>query len=243
MRRRLQCAILLLLAAVAAGQVVDRMVAVVNKRVILESELDQAARVEFLLQGKPIASLTQADRAAALERLIERALLDQQIVNPAMLDPTPQELAAKVREVRAGIPAAATDEQWKTLLASYGLTQSDLEDQLTDQVRILRFIDLRFRGLVRVEKDAIDTYYQEKFLPEVRKRNAPEPTLAEVSDKIEQILIEQRIDELLNSWLKTLRAQAHIEKMIAAPPAAAAFGAPGTRRGCACWGSAAGAAP
>jgi hypothetical protein len=39
-----------------------------------------------------------------------------------------------------------------------------------------------------------------------------------VSDKIEQILAEQRIDELLNNWLKTLRAQAHIERML---PAAA----------------------
>jgi peptidyl-prolyl cis-trans isomerase SurA len=226
MRLRLHFAMLLLLAGLARAQVVDRMVAVVNKHVILESELDQAARVEFLLQGKPIATLTPSDRAAVLERLIERSLLDQQIINPAMLDPTPQELAAKVSEVRAGIPAAANDQQWKSLLAAYGLTQQDLEDQLTDQVRILRFIDLRFRGLVRVEKDAIETYYQEKFLPEVRKRNAPEPKLEEVSAKIEQVLIEQRIDELLSSWLKTLRAQAHIEKMQSAPASESTGSAP-----------------
>jgi hypothetical protein len=230
MRLRLQFAILLLLAGMvqAQAQVVDRMVAVVNKQVILESELDQAARVEFLLQGKPIAVLDQADRAAVLDRLIERSLLDQQIVNPAMLDPTPEELAAKVKEVRAGIHGAAgtSDAGWKAFLASYGLTQQDLEEQLTDQVRILRFIDLRFRGLVRVEKDAIETYYQEKFLPEIHKRNAAEPRLEEVSDKIEQILIEQRIGELLNNWLKTLRAQAHIEKMLPAPPPSAAGATP-----------------
>ena len=223
MKRSLQFATWLLLVAVLApAQVVDRMVAVVNKHVILESELDQATRVEFLLQRKPIATLTAADRVAMLDRLIERSLLDQQIMNPGMLDPTPQELAAKVKEVRAGIPAAGTDAQWKVLLSSYGLTQEDLEEQLTDQVRILRFIDLRFRGLVRVDTSAIETYYQQTFLPEVRRRNAPEPKLEEVSDKIEQILIEQRIDELLNNWLKTLRAQAHIEKMLAAPPPAAA---------------------
>lgn len=227
MRMRLHFAIVLLLAGLAQAQVVDRMVAVVNKRVILESELDQAARVEFLLQGKPIAGLTQADRAAVLERLIERSLLDQQIINPAMLDPTPQEQAAKVKEVRAGIPrAAANDAQWKALLAAYGLTQQDLEEQLTDQVRILRFIDLRFRGLVHIDKGAIETYYQEKFLPEVRKRNAAEPRLEEVSDKIEQILTEQRVDELLNNWLKALRAQAHIEKMLPAPPPSSAGATP-----------------
>jgi hypothetical protein len=208
--------IALLFAGVAQAQVVDRMVAVVNRHVILESELDQATRVEFLLQGKPINALTYADRTAVLERLIDRSLLDQQMVNPAMLDPTPEELKAKVEEVRQGIPGASTNENWKTILAGYGLAQQDVEEQLASQFRILRLIDLRFRGLVRVDKEAIAAYYQDRFLPEVRKRNASEPKLAEVSNKIEQILAEQRIDELLNNWLKTLRAQAHIERMLPA---------------------------
>jgi parvulin-like peptidyl-prolyl isomerase len=205
---------ILLLAGVAQAQVVDRMVAVVNKRVILESELDQATRVEFLMQAKPIQSLTNVERNAVLDRLIDRSLLDQQIVNPAMLDPAPEELKTKIEEIRQGIPGAAKDESWKAILAGYGLTQDDVEEQLASQYRILRFIDLRFRGLVRVDKGAISAYYQDRFLPEVRKRNASEPQLSEVSDKIEQILAEQRIDELLNNWLKTLRAQAHIERML-----------------------------
>jgi peptidyl-prolyl cis-trans isomerase SurA len=211
---------MLLFAGAAHAQVVDRMAAVVNKQVIMESELDQAARVEFLLQGKLIEKLSPADRDAELERLIDRSLLDQQIANPALLDPTPIELAAKIKEVRADMPQARTDEGWSAVLAGYGITEQDLEDQLTAQFRILRFIDLRFRGLVRVEKDAIADYYQKSFLPEVRKRNAAEPRLAEVSDKIEQILAEQQIDSLLTNWLKTLRAQAHIERMLPeAPPA------------------------
>lgn len=227
MKRCLQFALVLLLpiAGFAQPQVVDRMVAVVNKRVILQSELEQAARVEFLLQGKPIASLTQSDTAAVLEQLIDRSLLDQQIVNPAMLDPSPEEIAAKVREVRQNFPGQ-DDERWKNTLVAYGLTAQDLEEQLSSQARILRFVDLRFHALVRVEKDDIETYYQEKFLPEVRKRNAAAPALADVSDKIEQILVEQRIDTLLSDWLKTLRAQAHIETMLPAPSAPAAGTAP-----------------
>lgn len=230
MKRCLQFALVLLLpvAGLVQSQVVDRMVAVVNKRVILQSELDQAARVEFLLQGKPIASLTHGDTAAVLEQLIDRSLLDQQIVNPAMLDPSPEELAAKVREVRQDFPGniGQDDERWKSTLVLYGLTQQDLEEQLSSQARILRFVDLRFRALVRVEKGDIENYYQEKFLPEVRKRNATAPALADVSDKIEQILVEQRIDGLLSDWLKTLRAQAHIETMLPASSSPAAGTAP-----------------
>jgi hypothetical protein len=216
MRTRLYFVMALLLAGIARAQVVDRMVAVVNRHVILESELDQATRVEFLLQAKSIERLTYADRTAVMERLIDRSLLDQQIVNPAMLDPAPEEVKAKIEEVREGIPGASSDQRWKAILDGYGLTQQDVEEQLGSQFRILRFIDLRFRGLVRVDKEAIAAYYQDHFLPEVRRRNASEPKLSEVSDKIEQILAEQRIDDLLNSWLKTLRAQAHIERMLPA---------------------------
>jgi hypothetical protein len=224
MRARPHYVIVLLLAGIAQAQVVDRMVAVVNRHVILESELDQATRVEFLLQAKPIERVTSVDRMAVLERLIDRSLLDQQIVNPAMLDPAPEALKAKIEEMRQGIPGASTNESWKNILTGYGLTQQDVEEQLTSQFRILRFIDLRFRGLVRIDKKAIAAYYQDRFLPEVRKRNASEPQLSEVSDKIEQILAEQRIDELLNNWLKTLRAQAHIERML--PATAANAGTP-----------------
>jgi len=216
MRTRLYFVMALLLAGIARAQVVDRMVAVVNRHVILESELDQATRVEFLLQAKSIERLTYADRTAVMERLIDRSLLDQQIVNPAMLDPAPEEVKAKIEEVREGIPGASSDQRWKAILDGYGLTQQDVEEQLGSQFRILRFIDLRFRGLVRVDKEAIAAYYQDHFLPEVRRRNASEPKLSEVSDKIEQILAEQRIDDLLNSWLKTLRAQTHIERMLPA---------------------------
>ena len=212
MRRLLHLGLLVAFCTCQA-QVVDRMVAVVNRHVILESELDQAARVEFLMQGKPTDKLTAADLRTVLDQLIDRALLDQQMGTQELLDPTPAELASRVKEIRAQLPDAASDDHWKALLTHYGLTEQDVEDQITSQVRILRFVDLRFRGLVRVDKSDIATYYQEKLLPEVRKRGASEPALAEVSDSIEKILTEMRIDEMLNNWLQTLRAQAHIEKM------------------------------
>ena len=224
MRLRLQFALLLLALQGVSAQVVDRMVAVVNKRVVLESELDQTARVECLMQGKSLEKLTTTDVSSVLERLIDRSLLDQQIVAGADVDPTPKDVAAQLKELRAQIPDAATDEGWKRLLTSYGLTQSDVEDYLASQLRILRFVDLRFRGLVRIDKAAVNSYYEKKFLPELRKRGAAEPPLTEVSGKIEKILVEQGIDDMLNHWLETLRSQAHINK-ISPPGASVASGA------------------
>jgi parvulin-like peptidyl-prolyl isomerase len=222
MRLRLQLA-LLLLALPAGAQVVDRMVAVVNKRVVLESELEQTTRVEFLMQGKPLEKLTSADTASVLERLIDRSLLQQQILSGEDLDPALEEVATQVKELRAQLPNAASDEGWKALLSSYGLSQGDVEDHFIAQSRVMRFVDLRFRGLVRVDKIAVRAYYEQKLLPQLRQRGAPEPALAEVSDRIEKILVEQSIDEMMGRWLETLRAQAHIERI--ALPGAGASGA------------------
>jgi hypothetical protein len=216
MRSRFQLALVLIMAAICcSGQVVDRMVAVVNKRVILDSELDQAVRLEFLMAGKPLDRATQADRMATLDRLIDRSLLDQQAVRSEMLDPDPQELADKVAEVRRQLPNAQTDEGWRKILNDYGLTQEDVEDNLRSQMRILRLIDMRFRGLVRVDRSAIEAYYNDKLLPQLKAQGAAAPPLNDVSPKIEQILVEQGIDEMLSRWMDTLRGQAHIEKMIA----------------------------
>jgi hypothetical protein len=73
---------------------------------------------------------------------------------------------------------------------------------------------MRFRGLVRVDPSAIETYYNQKLLPQLKAQGSAAPPLNEVSQKIEQILVEQGIDEMLARWMDTLRGQAHIERMI-----------------------------
>lgn len=219
---KLQIAMVLLAISAASAQVVDRMVAVVNKRVIMQSELDQEIRLECLLQKRPVQALTSADRAATLERLIDRALLEQQISKQADLGPSDEEIKSGLSDLRGQIPQATTDDGWNRMLLSYGVTQKDVEEHLASQMRVLRFVDLRFRGLVRVDKAAIETYYQEKFLPELRQRGVTEPPLSEVSARIEKILVEQRIDDMLSRWLEALRSQAHIQEML--PPDAVAGG-------------------
>lgn len=213
MKLLLHFAILLLALAAGAGEVVDRMVATVNKHVILQSELDQTARVEFLLEGKPLAELTVEQMQAVLDQLIDRALLEQQVMNPAVLSPTPEQVAQRLAEVRAKIPGGTDDAKWKALLAEYGVTPQDVEDHVIAELRILHLVDLRFRALAQVDRTAISSYYQEKLVPELKRQGAPVPPLSQVSGKIEKILAEQRINDMLSSWLQTLRSQSNIRKM------------------------------
>lgn len=216
-----------LLAALAGAQqqqaVVDRMVAVVNKHVILASELEQEARIERLLQGKPAEKPSPQELQAVLDQLIDRSLLEQQIGHSAPLDPSSEELTAQVKELRTKIPGAETDEGWTSTLASYGLIGSDVELHVISEFRVLRYVDLHFQGLVRVDRVDIQTYYLETLLPELQRRGAAIPPLAEVYDKIEKILAARQMNSMLGDWLQTLRAQAHIEKLMS-PGASLAHG-------------------
>ncbi|HWZ43466.1 MAG TPA: hypothetical protein VNW97_08305 [Candidatus Saccharimonadales bacterium] len=213
MNSRFTVAMLLLALPLCSGQVVDRMVAVVNKHVVLQSELEQEVRVDFMLRGLPLAQATTTEIEAMLERLIDQSLLQQQILATTIVDPSAEELAEGLRKLRAGIPGAQDDAPWQTMLAAYGIDERDVEAHIAAQLRLLRFIDLRFRALTRVDRVAVTAYYQQEFLPERRKQGLPEPALADVFRQIEALLVDQRINSLLNDWLATLRSQADVRKL------------------------------
>src|SRR5580698_1919166 len=72
-------------------QILDSVVAVVNNQVILASDLDFEMRIFRLL---PIGTRIDFTRAKALERMITRTLIEQQILleDPHGLDVAPKDL-------------------------------------------------------------------------------------------------------------------------------------------------------
>src|SRR5260370_37919580 len=118
-----------------------------------------------------------------------------------MLATSPEEVDARLQEIWKRVSGAGSDEGWKALLASYGVIEQDVSEHFTSESRVLRLVDLRFRGLVRIDKSAIAGSYQEKFVRELNHRGAPPPPHEEVSDTIEKMLVDQRVHAMLNEWL------------------------------------------
>ncbi len=213
MRRTLQLALVMaLVAASAAGaEVIERIVAKVNSHPILSSELDEALRYQCLLDGKPLDGLSGDDRKQALDRLVDRALIEQQMNGATYPRVTPEEVAKRLAEIRAQLPDGGSDEAWRAALLRYRLSDEDVAEQLSTQLDVLRFVELKFRPNIQVDRRAIQDYYLQHLIPELHKRGAREVPLNEVSDQIRELLVQQRIDELLSAWLVTLRAQAEVE--------------------------------
>lgn len=217
MQRKLQLALLItVLAAVTgpllAGELVDRIVAVVDKQVILESDWDIDVRYQCFLDGMSPAAVTTAQREAALERLIDRTLIQQQIDKTEFVRATEQDVASRVAQIRKD--KDKTDlAAWNAALVAYGLDERAVRDEVAAELDILRFVELRFRPSVHVDSVMVASYYRDSFVPDVERRGATPPPLAQVSARIEAVLVQQELDKLVSNWVRALRSQAEVRRI------------------------------
>jgi hypothetical protein len=201
-----------LLLPCAGQQVIDRMVAVVDNQVITQSDWDEQERFEALAEGR---SAAVQHSPAALERLIDRVLISEHLSKARLQHATPEDVSSQIAAIRKQLPAAQSqdDAAWRKTLAAYAISEEDLAQIVAEQVDVLRFVDLRFRPSVQVPQEELETYYNKTFLPELKKAGASDaepPPLKQVEERIRQVLTEQRVNEILNSWVQSLRTQASI---------------------------------
>lgn len=200
----------LAVAAAHAAETLDRVVARVDRHAIMRSDVEQEARFAHLVAGET-GPITVTDEVTALERLVDRSLISNEIAVFGAIPVTKKEIEARIGEMRKQIPKAESDSEWRRLLEVNGITEQDVASEVTQEIRTLRFIDLRFRSEVRVGPRSLQTYYDTKFVPEMKKKGLVPPPLEQVQDQIESILREERVNALISDWLKSLRNQSRIQ--------------------------------
>ncbi len=223
MRRFLQLVTVSMVMAVSlsAGEVVDRIVATVNRQPVLLSDWETAMRYEAFLDQRPLP--LPSERAnATLDRLIDQELLREQMRTSHVPAVTAEEIATQIQEIRKNTAGCDSDAGFRAALARYGLSESELRERVTSQFAILRFLDVRLRPTVHIDRRSIEAYYNDTLLPELRQKGQPAASLADVSAQIEELLSQQRVDAILSDWLKDLRQQSeiHIQQVPAAPAVA-----------------------
>ncbi len=195
------------------GTEVDRVVAIVNGEVILDSDVDRERRFAALLPYGEASGVYK--RGDAIGRLINRDLILQQLeVQPGDVI-TYQAAAKDLKTLRASIPACArfhceTKAGWDKFLASEGFTEESLTKLWQERMEVLAFIELRFRMGTRITQGEVDEYYTETLLPQYAARHVTAPPVRTISKRIEEVLLQQRVSKLLDDWLSSLRAQGNV---------------------------------
>ncbi len=223
MRRLIHIAICTLLLAPAAafcGEIIDAVIATVSRQPVLQSEWDDATRFEAFMQQKPLAAISDQDRVHALQRLIDRRLLEVQMNNANYLAPSAEELKSALAQLRAQIPAAKDDAGWQALLAEYGFTPREIENHLRVETQMMNFVEVRLRPNVHIQPEEVEAYYRAQVLPDLEKAGVKMVTLQEVEPKIRELLVQQHMDELLDAWLHNLRQQTPVHSSVPLPATA-----------------------
>ena len=203
----------LLLALVALplrAEIVDRILAVVGNRVITWSDVVAEANYQAFLDSQepvtPAKLLPREPREPKepiLSRLIDQRLLEQERDALPLLFPDEGEAGRRLEEIRQRIPEP---EAYRRELARYRLTEADLVARLEREASLMAFIERRLRPQVRVNPAEVERYYAETLAPELRRQGQSAiPPLAEVRERIEQVLTEQEINRRLEEWLRDLR--------------------------------------
>lgn len=197
---------------------IDRIVAIVNDDLILESDVDEERRFAVF---QPYSGPTESfSRAQAIQRLIDRDLIQQQAKEQPQKPITDAEVEANLQDLRKDIFACReyrceTEAGWQRFLGVNGFTVAELNHRWRERMETLAFIEARFRMGIRIPDADVKAYYDKTLLPQYAARGAKAPKLDVISDRIREILLQQQVGGLLDDWLKTLRASGDVRMLTA----------------------------
>jgi hypothetical protein len=198
--------IVLVFVSAASGEEIDRLLAAVNGKVITGGDILLARSLNVVIFSGSKESLDSDDQA--LSRLIDLELLRQELKNFGMAKEDESEVESRLQALR---DAYVKTGGLTAFLQKHGLQESELIAYLRLESSILRFVNFRFRPFINVTNEEINSYYEKRLAPQLEKSKLDLPPLSQVSTRIEEILREEKINEVFDQWIATIRHNSRIE--------------------------------
>lgn len=163
MKGRMKRTILLLAAfgaalAVPAAELVERIVARVNDRLITQSEYDR--RVAVALKSARATADQGQLRTQILEDMIREKLLDERAKEMAV-QATDEEVEAAVQRVKAQYNLK-TDAEFDAALADSGMNRDDLRRQMRETITLQKVIGRDVASRMDLSDDALRVEYERR---------------------------------------------------------------------------------
>jgi len=198
----------------------DHVVAIIGNNVILQSDVEQEMHLSALEPLQVLPGRNTPD--TALRRLVDRTLILEQMKQQQQATTTAApEVRKAIDQLRDEIPACAryhceNEQGWDDFLKAHELTPELVQERWSQRMAMLHFIDLRFRSGIRISQEQIAAYYHDTLVPALEKAHQPAPALANVSSRIQEILLQQQVSGLFQDWLSSLRDQGNVRIVDAA---------------------------
>ena len=185
-----------------ARELVDRVVAIVDRDVVTLSEAEQAIALREL-RGSETPTLEDV-----VERLIEERLIEREVARFAGEGVPDDDVEQTLSLVAARF---ASREAFEMSLSEHGLDTAALRKIIRSQLQINRYLDRRFRALTQVAADEIERYYDDEIRPQLSE--ARDVTDSE-REQIRRLLEEKKFNDRVDAWIDALKARAHIRRYV-----------------------------
>jgi peptidyl-prolyl cis-trans isomerase SurA len=197
-----------LLAAIAHGEIIDRIAVSVGRRVITQSDLFRAIRVAAFQDGVK-ADFTPAHKHAVAQSLIEQKLIQTELENSRYPLPDPAELAPAIERFKK--EHFKDDAAYTAALAEAGISEQDFRDMLLWQRTLLLFVQVRFETGVQLTDQEVQEFFEKTVKPAAEAAHPGQPvSLEDFREQIGKTLTGQHADQQLDTWLRDVRRRTAI---------------------------------
>jgi len=211
MRGAANRALFAVVVAIAAGgyigaqEILDRVVARVENDIILLSDVQALSRYQQLVEGK------SETPEQILDRLIDQWTVQTEAEVARFPHPSDTDIDRGLSRLQKSF---ASTEEYEARKKEIGLDDSEIRRIIGTQLYLSNYLDSRFRPSVQIDPKAIEDFYQSAVLPVAKARGQEPPSLEAARDSIQEALIQQKINEQADRWLKESRLRLHIEKLL-----------------------------
>lgn len=209
--RQIETAALLILLCtqgdclVQAQQLVDRVVARVEEEIILQSDVEQLARYQTLVDGKA------ESESQILDRLIDQWIVKKEAEASRFPSASDSDVERGLQRLMRSF---AKKEDFEAQRTKVGLTEEDVRQVVTAQAYLSNYLDSRFRPTVQVDEKAVKDFYDAAVIPRAKARGQEPPSFDAAHDVIQEVLTQQGINEQADKWLKESRTRLNITKYL-----------------------------
>jgi len=188
------------------GEVVDRIVAVVNDEVITLTDVNIILRFGLFedLEG----SQEEEARGKILNRLIDQKLVIQLAGERLMV------AEEEIEAILSDIVQKTDPDLAEEALLQFGLDWDDLKSYLREKLLFQKIISQRFNRGVIVSIDEIERYYEQVYVPSQREKNLSPQPMIEVLDRLEGELQREKVEDQVQEWIENLKREADIQIII-----------------------------
>jgi peptidyl-prolyl cis-trans isomerase SurA len=192
----------------AEFELVDRIVAIVNDRLITYSKLEEAFKpFEQKIREKnyPIDKEMEIRfkiRSNLIQQLIDQEITDQE-VERAQITVSDAEIDNYIERIKQ--INSFTDENLRQMLQNEGVTLDQYKKEVRNIILRNKIINYEIKSRIVITRSEIEEYYKK------HKDEYGQKTIKDVSTVIEDKLYQNAVEERFRKWVADLSAQAQIK--------------------------------